>query len=84
MFKAAFFAANRQPLDENHDKAAGQSMTFENQDAESFKGAAARIADQSGFKVTDEGRAEFAYRFPRMRSFGVEGHTHRLFVWSVA
>lgn len=82
MYKASFFAANLQTSDENEDKAPGQSLTFEAQPAKSFKGVAVSFAKKFGFELTDDGKPVDSSRFSAIQSFGVEGHTQRIFVWS--
>jgi len=81
--KAAFFAANQQPVKEVSDKLPGSSLTMEKQGAKAtFISVAKAFAEQNGLSLTDEGRLEYSSRFPNIQSFGIKGHVQRLFVWA--
>lgn len=81
--KAAFFAANLQPMEEGCDKKPGDSLLTERKSSRTTaNGFAKDFAGEHGLILTDEGRPEYSSRFPSITSFGVKGYTQRLFVWA--
>ncbi len=83
MFHASFFAASPAPSDSDV-LVPGQSitMTIATKAAKSSADAAHAFAEGHGLALSDLGRRETSSRFKRIESFGIEGHTQRLFVWA--